>query len=1307
MANIELQSNHRNDRTNRSNSGIQSNSKRKSNMFSLCSRSSDEEQKQRTLRYDQSGEYRTPESQQEEAYIANRIKTSKYSILTFVPLNLFEQVIRPANFYFCIIAALQSIPPVSISGGTPTILVPLVFVFTVTAIKDALEDLKRHRDDNAENRREVEILQPDGSYITKRSQDIHVGEIVRIHDRQRFPADLLLVTSAKGHAAPYCYVETSNIDGETNLKLKQSPEGLNSLPSFDSVDRESLRVLMKDERASKSYQEFKKRINECLIIADPPNGHLDSWSGSIRNLDVPVMREEDDNAPDMDEKEDFKLFQNDFSSLSYGKKNVNLSVDNLLLRGSELRNSDWIYGVVMYTGFDCKIFMNNQSRQRQRIKRSSVEKLMGRFIGYMAAAQFFICLMCAILAGDWSASNQDAWYLYWTIPPELDGFYKFFTWFIIFAQFIPISLLVSMEVVKFIQAQFMQWDINMYTRLRGKTDKFCTVQNSNLNEELGQIDFVFSDKTGTLTDNSLDFRKCVIGNENYGRGETEIGRAAKRREEEMQQQIEYEQQLSNVNPDDDDGSQVPFRIQRMYTSDIGVALERNNNAPHVNFDEERRLRKQLKITCAAQQGADRLDAHHHAMMVRRFLTVLAINNSCFPVIDEETGELSIRAASPDDECLTCFAQFMGVQLSERNPPSIKVDIYPDGLLADDGNSEKSKKIEERWEQLAEFEFTSKRKRMSVVLRNLETGKIHFTMKGADSEMIRLVDGWKKNKYSSYVEKYLEEYSEQGLRTLVIGEAILDADWWDNPESGWKNQYLQFQEDTLMQDERDEGHIKGSCGDHCRKCAWYERIELEAKCELLGCTAIEDKLQESVPETISAMLDGGINVWVLTGDKQKTAENIGIACNLLEPSMERHGLLFKLTCAEPHQLADIMQSAIETISKFRLENKYNKQNAGLVLNSTALKTIMDLDQQHDQDLQSLFLTLAKECKSVIGVRLQPNQKAQIVEFIAEQTGARTLAIGDGTNDEPMIRAANVGVGIAGLEGTAAVRASDYAIGKFKFLKRLMFVHGRLHYKRITTLVCYMFYKNGLLSLSSFYFGFYNGFSGQILYNEWAYQLYNIVFTCVPILLYAVIDRDHTDKYLIHHPQLYHISQSGEYFNPKVFFTWIAESLLAAFLLIFIPLSCYDVTSPDHTAQSAGIWTVGIVILTAIVFVANIRLTLITNSWIWVTHFFLWGSIAAYFLAIIVLNTSNAFAKAGSDYFWTVFRAMNSGRFWLTVFVSTLIALYIPFTYVSFTTLRRNAKIMENEHSARSFNSIQSNLSSNHDKKKKKNNGGLFK
>ena len=215
--------------------------------------------------------------------------------------------------------------------------------------------------------------------------------------------------------------------------------------------------------------------------------------------------------------------------------------------------------------------------------------------------------------------------------------------------------------------------------------------------------------------------------------------------------------------------------------------------------------------------------------------------------------------------------------------------------------------------------------------------------------------------------------------------------------------------------------------------------------------------------------GNIKVWVLTGDKQKTAENIGVACNLLEPAMERDGLLFRLVGTDIKELQQIMRDAEIRLNQMN----HSEQSAGLVVDSKALQTIMA-----DDATLEFFLTVSQRCKSVIGVRLQPNQKAKIVELIRNATNAVTLAVGDGANDEPMIRTANVGVGIAGLEGTAAVRASDYAIAQFKFLKRLIFVHGRLHYRRISMLICYVFYKNGLLSLSSFWFGLFNGLSGQV-------------------------------------------------------------------------------------------------------------------------------------------------------------------------------------------------------------------------------------
>ncbi|ETO13414.1 hypothetical protein RFI_23961, partial [Reticulomyxa filosa] len=293
---------------------------------------------------------------------------------------------------------------------------------------------------------------------------------------------------------------------------------------------------------------MKDRLSGVKLSMDLPNGQLDEWEALLGDLKVPKKTEGKE--------------QEEPRPGTFETKTVSLSADNLLLRGSELRNSDWIYGLVVYVGFDCKIYMNNQSRKLKKkkiiiiitktlsifilytyiyiyaciihlFKRSSVEKQMNRYIYCMALAQLLICILCAVLSGLWQDSNTGAWYLDVSSDVASGATLKFFTWFIIFAQFIPISLLVSMEMVKYFQAFFMQWDMKMYTRLHGKQDKFCNVQNSGLNEDLGQIQYVFSDKTGTLTENSLDFRKCFIAEVNFGRGETEIARAANRKKEEI------------------------------------------------------------------------------------------------------------------------------------------------------------------------------------------------------------------------------------------------------------------------------------------------------------------------------------------------------------------------------------------------------------------------------------------------------------------------------------------------------------------------------------------------------------------------------------------------------------------------------------------------------------------------------------------------------------------------------------------------------------------------------------------------------
>ena len=186
---------------------------------------------------------------------------------------------------------------------------------------------KRHKDDKLENERKVQKIEVSGQYRSVRSETLMVGDIVRIKDGERFPADLLLITSAHGHKAPYCYVETSNIDGETNLKLKQSAEGLNTLPAFDTMERMSVRELKTHRECNPlRFGEFKNRFKMASLESDAPDGHLDAWAGRITDIKGPQM----DDADAEDSKD--QPFEQAFENATYEKRTVPLGIDNMLLR---------------------------------------------------------------------------------------------------------------------------------------------------------------------------------------------------------------------------------------------------------------------------------------------------------------------------------------------------------------------------------------------------------------------------------------------------------------------------------------------------------------------------------------------------------------------------------------------------------------------------------------------------------------------------------------------------------------------------------------------------------------------------------------------------------------------------------------------------------------------------------------------------------------------------------------------------------------------------------------------------------------
>ncbi|CAF4855551.1 unnamed protein product, partial [Rotaria sp. Silwood1] len=654
---------------------------------------------------------------------------------------------------------------------------------------------------------------------------------------------------------------------------------------------------------------------------------------------------------------------------------------------------------------------------------------------------------------------------------------------------------------------------------------------------------------------------------------------------------------------------------------------------------------------------------------RNFFTLLSLCHTVMP--EEKDGKIIYQAQSPDENALVSAARSFGFVFDNRTQNSITIRVQDQ---------------EETYDLLNILDFNNDRKRMSVIVK--KDGKIVLYCKGADSKIKERLDS-SETDMMAQTDEHLNKFASDGLRTLCLA--------WKELDEGEYNKWAEVLNKANTSMENREEKVNDA----------YEEIEKNLK--LLGATGIEDKLQDGVPECIERLSHAGIKIWVLTGDKVATAYNIGLSCRLLTSDMEtsmieeedekevekkleevRNGMidkieqLFDVKITDRRKRLDWNDWGIDVMKFDQHRKSYNNNNRGQTQDPNGHipqppppttendSSLQDRDQFDgfgllitgqalvhalSDKLKMRFLELGTLCKAVVCCRVTPLQKAQVVELVMQNEKKITLAIGDGANDVSMIQKAHIGVGISGQEGRQAVLASDFSFGQFCFLERLLLVHGRWSYLRISKFLRYFFYKNFAFTLCHFWFGFFSGFSARTLYDPFFVATYNVFFSSLPVLALGVFDQDVSADQSMTKPHLYTPGQKNEFFNKKIFAESVIHGILTSCIIFFVAyLSVSNSTRPNGITQ-ADLQSFGFMVATIMVIVVNLQNALDTWYWTGVYHFVLWGTIIIHFLFHFALYSTFILKifKKNYEYVGVAQSVSSNANFWFTLLLTCAILL----------------------------------------------------